>query len=161
MCLQATGILHFGDLPLIRRKANRIQREGRRLVLNFECVLVDPYGNLFASQPIFPKKAPMFELYVSMPIHMARKLCGIQRPREHLFRVGAPQHSTKHCVRAVPPILALAMGVMVLTIVVVSPGLMGLLDLRPACVPLDQESSTRVGSAWPGGRVEDQRPHYV
>ena len=34
MCLEAAGILHFGDLPLIRRKANRIQREGRRLVLN-------------------------------------------------------------------------------------------------------------------------------
>jgi len=33
MRLQAAGIFHFGDLLLIRRKANRIQREGRRLVV--------------------------------------------------------------------------------------------------------------------------------
>ncbi len=96
-----------------------------------------------------------------MFIDLARKLGGIQGPRKHLFGNGAPQHPTQDRRWRVPPILALAMGVMVLTIVVVPPGLMGLLDLRPACVLLDQESSTRVGSAWPGGRVEDQRPHYV
>ena len=135
MRLQTTGILHFGDLLLIRRKANRIQREGCRLVLNFQRVLIDPHGNLFSGQPIFPKKAPMFELQISMPVQMARKLRGIQRPREHLFGVGAPQHPTQHRVRAVSPILARAVGIMVLLIVVLPPGLVSLLDLRPgACV---------------------------
>jgi hypothetical protein len=33
MRLQAASALYLGDLVLIRRKANRIQREGRRLAL--------------------------------------------------------------------------------------------------------------------------------
>ena len=40
MRLQAASVLYLGDLVLIRRKANRIQREGRRLVLNFQRILI-------------------------------------------------------------------------------------------------------------------------
>lgn len=63
---QAVGIFHFGDLPLIRRKANRIQREGGRLVLNFECILVHLHGHLFSSQPIFPKEFPVLKFDVAV-----------------------------------------------------------------------------------------------
>src|SRR2546428_8085477 len=131
MRLQAASVLYLGDLVLIRRKANRIQREGRRLVLNFHCVLIDPHGNLFSGQLIFPKEPPMLELQISVPVQMARKLRGVQRPREHLFWIGAPQYPTQHRVRTVSPILALTMGVMVLAVVVLPPGLVCLLDLRP------------------------------
>src|SRR6266567_6892512 len=95
-----------------------------------------------------PVEFPMFEPDVPMFIDLARKLGGIQGPRKHLFGNGATQHPTQDRLWAVPPILALAMGVMVLTIVVVPPRLMGLLDLRPgACVgervvgkpPLDRD----------------------
>ena len=73
----------------------------------------------------------MLEPDVSMLVEMARKLGRIERPREHLFWERAPQHPTQHVRRAVPPILALAMGVMMLAVVVRPPGLVGLLNLWP------------------------------
>src|SRR5205807_9696289 len=57
-----------------------------------------------------------------MPVEMAGKLGRIQRPREHLFGVGAPKRSTQHGSRAVSSVLACVVGVMVLHVVVLPPG---------------------------------------
>src|SRR5712692_1478310 len=77
----------------------------------------------------------MFEPDISMLVEMAGKLRGIQDPREHLLRVRSSEHPTQHLRGAVPPILAVAMGKMMLDIVIGPPRLVCLLDLRPgACI---------------------------
>lgn len=70
MRLQAVGILHLDDLPLIRRKTNRIQREGRRLMLHFERILIHPYRYFFTSQSVLSVEFPMFEPDISMLVEM-------------------------------------------------------------------------------------------
>jgi hypothetical protein len=66
-----------------------------------------------------------------MFVERARKLGRIQHAREHLWRIGAPQHSTQHHRWRVPPVLASDVGVMMLGVVVGPPRLMGPLKLRP------------------------------
>ena len=95
-------------------------------------VLIDPHGYLFSSgQPIFPEEFPVLELDIAMFIDLAGELSRIQGPRQYLFGGCAAQHPAQDFQGAVSPVLALPMGVMVLTIVVVPPRLMSLLDLRP------------------------------
>lgn len=114
--LRTAGMLHFGDLLLIRCQADRIQGERHCLVFDFEGFLIDPHGDLFSGKPIFPKETPVSEPYVSMLVEMTSKLRGVQHPREHLFWVGPPQRPAQHVEGAVSPILAIAMGKMMLAI---------------------------------------------
>ena len=73
----------------------------------------------------------MLEFDVALFIEVARELRRIQHPRKDFFRVSAPQDPTQDGFRAVPPILALAVGKVVLRVVVVPPSLVSLLKLRP------------------------------
>src|SRR6266550_214046 len=66
-----------------------------------------------------------------MLIKVAGKLCCIEHAGEHLFGVGTSQDATQHRVRAMPPVLALTMSVMMLDVVVLPPRLVGLLHFRP------------------------------
>ena len=95
-------------------------------------VLIDPHGYLFSSgQPIFPEEFPVLEPDIAMFIDLAGELSRIQGPREHLFGDCAAQHPAQDFQGAVSPVLALPMGVMFFLVVVLPPGLMGLLNLRP------------------------------
>jgi hypothetical protein len=119
------------DLLLIWRKANRIHREGGRLIFDLEGILVDPHGNVRACKPIFPKEPPVFEPDVAMLVQVAGKLRSIQHTGEHLFWIGPSEHATQHCLRATPPILTLLMSIMRLTIVIGPPFAVRLQHLRP------------------------------
>src|SRR6266567_4466702 len=129
--LQTASIRDRSDRGAIRCQADRIQREGRRLVLHFQRILINPHRDLFSSQSILSEKLPMLEPDIAMAINLAGKLGRVQRPRKHVFGNGTAQHSTQHRLRAMSSVLALAVGKMVLHVVVVPPGLMGLLYLRP------------------------------
>lgn len=107
MRLEAAGIRHLGDLLMVGRKAKGIQGERCRLVFDFERVLVDPHTDLFPGKSIFAKEAPVPETDIAVFVEMARKLCGIEHPREHLFRVGSSQDTAQHLGGAVSPVLAL------------------------------------------------------
>src|SRR5947209_3176518 len=135
MWRQTAGIRDRSDRGTIWCQADRIQREGRRLVLNFQRILINPHRDLFSSQSILSEKLPMLEPDIAMAINLAGKLGRVQRPRKHVLGNGAAQHSTQHRRWRVSPVLALPMSKMVLHVVVVPPSLVGLLDLRPgACV---------------------------
>ena len=122
-------------------------------MLHLQGILIHPHRDLFSCQSMLPVEFPMFEPDVPMFIDLACKLGRVQGPRKDLFGNGAPQHSTQHCLRAVSPVLAGAMGVVMFVVVVVPPGLVSLLDLRPVarvgkCVisepSLDREQGLRI-----------------
>jgi len=89
MCLQTPGVRHFGDFPPILLNRKLVKRERRCLIFYFQVALVDPDGDIFPGQPSLAIKVPMFEFYEAMTINLAGKLCGIQGPREDLFRDGS------------------------------------------------------------------------
>jgi hypothetical protein len=151
--LDAARILDLGNLLMIGLEGEGVQGECRRLVFDFERVLVDPHGDLFPGEPIFAKEAPVAEADVTMLVQMARKLCGIQDPREHLVRVGAPQHPAQHVRGAVPPVLAGAMGKVMLMVVMVPPLLCSDCFTRGAgLAPKLWYSQSRSASARKSGR---------
>src|SRR6266566_4817652 len=135
MRLDAARILHFSDMLMIGLEGDRIQRECRRLVFNLECSFIDPHGDLFSCESIFPKETPVSEADISMCIEVPRKLGGKQNTGEDLFRVRSSQHTAQDVVGAMPPVLACAMGEMMLDIVIGPPCLVLIQHLRPgACI---------------------------
>src|SRR6266566_1690041 len=87
--LDAAGLRHLGNLLVIGPESDGVQGQGCGLVFDFERFFVDPHRHLFPGEAIFAKEAPVAEADVAMLVQVARKLRGIQDPREHLFRVGA------------------------------------------------------------------------
>ncbi len=83
--LDAAGIRHLSDLLMIGLEGNGVEGEGRRLVFDFERVLVDPHRDLFPGESIFAKEAPVAEADIAVFVQMTGKLRGIQHPREDLF----------------------------------------------------------------------------
>src|SRR5258708_9737555 len=102
-----------------------------------------------------------------MLIEVAGKLHRLQHTGEHLFWVGASQHSTQDLRGTMSPVLALTVSVMVLDVVVLPPCLVGKLYLRPVawigkcvvCEPaLDGEQGFGVVSprpAWANAFLAD------
>ena len=140
-CVNAAGIRHLGDLLMIGLEGEGIQGECRRLVFDFERFFVDPHRDLFPGKPIFAKEPPVAEANVLMLVQMTGKLRGIEHPREDLFRVRSSQHPALHIGGAVPPVLAGAMGKVMLAVVMVPPLLVFREHLRP---------SARIGKAVVG-----------
>jgi hypothetical protein len=85
-----------GNLLVIGFEREGVQGERRRLILDFERVLLDSHTDFFPGEPIFAKEAPVAEADVAMLVQLTGKLRGIQQPREDLFRVGVPQHAAQH-----------------------------------------------------------------
>jgi len=90
MRFQAVRVLHFGDVLLIWRQANRNQRECCCLVLDFQRLLIHPHRDLRTCQSVLPVQFPMVEPDVAVFIDLAGKLGRVQGPRKNLFGNGAP-----------------------------------------------------------------------
>jgi len=137
MRLDAPGILHRFDVLVIGRQVERILGECGGLVFDLERAFVHPDRDLLPRQAIFPKEPPVFEADIAMSIEVAGKLHRIQHAGEHLVGVSPSQHATQHGLWAVPPILALTMRVMMLTVVVLPPRPVGLLHFRPGVLKVN------------------------
>ncbi len=86
--LDTAGLCHLGNLLMIGLEGEGVQSESRGLIFDFERFLIHPDRDFFPGEPIFAKEAPVTEADVAMLVQVARKLRGIQHPREDLFRVG-------------------------------------------------------------------------
>ncbi len=94
MCLQATGVRHFGDLAGIFFDGKLVQGERGGLVGDLQVPVIDPHRSIFPGQPPLAIKAPVLEFHEAVAINLASELRGVQRTREHLFGEGPATTST-------------------------------------------------------------------
>ncbi len=131
MRLDAPGMFHRFNAPVVGRHVEGVLRERSGLVDNLERAFVHPDGDLLARQAIFPKEPPVVDMRIPMSIQSAGKLGRIQDAGEDLIGIGPSQDAAQHLLWTVPPILACPMGEMMLVIVIGPPGTVCLLHLRP------------------------------
>ena len=99
MCLQATGVRHFGDLAGIFFDGKLVQGERGGLVGDLQVPVIDPHRYIFPGQPPLAIKASVLEFHEAVAINLASELRGVQRTREHLFGEG-PAHRTPRSTEA-------------------------------------------------------------
>lgn len=132
MGFDAAGIRDLSDLSGLLFRGKLVKGESRRLILDLHVSLIDPHRNILPGQAQLPIQTPMLEPDVPVVIDLTCEWCRVQRPREPFFREGSAQNSAQDRMRAVSPVLARLVRNVFFAIVVRPPGLMRLLDLRPA-----------------------------